>query len=400
MSKTYSKRKKYFIITTVIVLIILMVAKLYTSNNSGNNFQEVIQSVPNEKLLGLTNFISNENEKTQDAFFKKLSKITIDMIQKQDERLKKLEQQNELLLQELHSLKLPPQSASLREKLVFLYPYDLTTRFPGYVWQSWKYGLNDDRFDSRFREGEIQWANKNPGFVHEIFNDDTAHAVIRHLYKQIPEVGEAYKLLPEVILKMDFFRYLILFAKGGVYADIDTYPLQPIPNWIPQNVSPEELGLIISIGSDSNSPNWRLESARRLQFGQFVIQAKPGHPILREMIAQIVEETVSKSKDSNPDAIHLTGSSNQKNLKILKWTGSGRWTDIIMNYFNDYIQSSIYQKVTWKDFHELKVPKLVSDVLVLPLESFSSEIDIPKDGKIGDPLAFVKHYAANIWKSS
>ena len=88
--------------------------------------------------------------------------------------------------------------------------------------------------------------------------------------------------------KNGFFRYLILFAKGGVYADIDTFPIQPIPNWIPENVSPLDIGLIVGVESDSNSPNWRSESVRRLQLGQFVMQSKPGHPILREIIAQIV----------------------------------------------------------------------------------------------------------------
>lgn len=106
---------------------------------------------------------------------------------------------------------------------------------------------------------------------------------------------EAFELLPETIMKMDFFKYLILYAKGGVYADIDTYPLQPIPNWTPENVSPLDIGMIIAIESDSSSPDWRKEQIRRLQFGQFVIQAKPGHPILREAIAQIIEQTSVKN---------------------------------------------------------------------------------------------------------
>ena len=288
-----------------------------------------------------------------------------------------------------------------RERLLFVYPYDSSVRFPAYIWQSWKHGLNDERFNEKYREGESQWAWKNPGFVHELFNDDTAHTMIKFLYHQIPEVLEAYEAMPEVILRMDFFRYLILFAKGGVYADIDTYPLQPIPNWIPENVSPDELGMIVSIETDSNSPNWRTESVRRLQFAQFVIQAKPGHPILREIIAQIIERTLQKRKALlDTEKLKLTGSSNQRSLDISRWTGAGLWTDVILKYFNDYIQSSIYQKITWKEFHELKIPKLVSDILILPIHSFASDIEIPKDGKIEDPLAFVKHYAAKIWKTT
>jgi mannan polymerase II complex HOC1 subunit len=392
-----SKKRRPIIITVLIFLLLLIVTKITTSKNSAKNIHEVLQNIPNENILGLSKLIYNENEKNQDELVGKLEKL----FQSQDERLFKLEKQNDKLLGELKLLKTPPPLASIRDKLVFLYPYNSAVKFPAYIWQTWKHGLNDERFDELYREGETQWAWKNPGFVHELFNDDTAHAMVKYLYRQVPEVVEAFESMPEVILKMDFFRYLILYAKGGVYADIDTYPLQPIPNWIPENVSPTELGMIISIETDSNSPDWRSESVRRLQFCQFVIQAKPGHPILRETISRIVESTLDKKQALLPTEImQLFGSSNQKSLEISKWTGSGIWTDIIMNYFNDYIQSSVFQKITWKDFHDLKIPKLVSDILVLPIKSFASEIEIPKDGKIEDSLAFVKHYSAKIWKTT
>lgn len=369
--------------------------KITTSKHSVNNIQEVFQ---NDNILGISKLISNVNEKNQDEFLVRIDKMNQKLLQEQELRLGKLEKIQQQILSEIKALKTPPPRASIRDKLVFVYPYDPTVKFPAYIWQAWKFGLNDDRFEEKYREGETQWAHKNPGFVHELFNDDTAHTIIKYLYHQIPEIEETYIKLPEVILKMDFFRYLILYAKGGVYADIDTYPLQPIPNWIPDNVSPNELGMIFAIETDSNSPNWKQEVHRRLQFGQFVIQSKPGHPILREVIARIVESTTIKSLDG--EKLKLNALPHKKSLEISKWTGSGIWTDVVFHYFNDYIQSSIYQKVTWKDFHNLEVPKLVSDILILPILSFASEISIPKDGKISDPIAFVKHYAANIWKSA
>lgn len=390
----------------VMVTIILIITKITTSKNSAKNFQEVLQNIPNENLLGISKLLSSENEAKQDELFKKLEKLNRKLNLKQEERLLKIEKQNELILENLKALKVPNPELSIRDKLVYLYPYDASVKFPAYIWQTWKHGLNDERFEAKYRDGESQWAWKNPGFVHELFNDDTSHIMIKYLYNSIPEIIEAYESLPEVILRMDFFRYLILFARGGVYADIDTFPLQPIPNWIPENVSPNELGMIVSIEYDSNSAHWKQEAARRLQFGQFVIQAKPGHPILREIIAQITVNTLKKKRDLREssgnllETLKLTGNSNQKSLQILKWTGGGIWTDVIMTYFNDYIKSSIYQQITWKEFHDLKIPKLVGDILILPISSFASDIEIPKDGKIENPLAFVKHYAAKIWKTT
>lgn len=385
-------RRRPLLITFLVVVLLIVVMRFVSLRSktslSPDNF-------------GIFSLMFNENDKKQEEFFKKLEKMQLLFYAKQEERIANLERQNDLLLEQVRLLKVPPKAMSIRDKLVYMTPYDPKSKFPAYIWQSWKHGLNDDRFDEAYKEGQAQWAFKNPGFVHELFNDDTSYAVIRHLYSYVPEVLEAYESLPEVILKMDFFRYLILFARGGVYADVDTYPLQPVPNWIPENVSPTELGLIISVGSDSGSPNWRQESHRRLEFGQFIIQSKPGHPILREIISQITDNTLRRKREvKEGDRLSLEGSSNQRQLEISRWTGAGIWTDVVMGYLNDYVKSSIYQSVTWKEFHALEGPKLVSDILVLPVKSFASELEIPKDNKVSDPIAFAKHFMANIWKTT
>ena len=75
----------------------------------------------------------------------------------------------------------------------------------------------------------------------------------------------------------------------------------------------------------------------------------------------------------------------------MKWTGSGRFTDVVFQYLNDYILSSIYESINWQHLHNLEVPKLLGDVLVLPRVSFSAD-----DEK--NPLSFVKHYGDKIYK--
>ena len=378
-------RKYVPIILTLTILGLIITFFSFPSLNGGKDIQEVISNLPNDKMLGLSNLLSTENTKNQGELLAKIEKLHAKFFEEQNERLVRIEKQNKKLLEEIKLLKAPPATASIRDKLTFLYPYDADARFPAYVWQTWKHGLNDERFDERYKEGERQWAYKNPGFVHELFNDDTAHAMVKHLFKQVPEVIQSFEKLPEVVLKMDFFRYLILFAKGGVYADIDTFPIQPIPNWIPENVSPLDIGLIVSVESDSNSPNWRQDSVRRLQFAQFVMQSKPGHPILREIIAQIIEYT------KNMDTLELGGNTNEKSLTIMKWTGSARFTDVIFQYWNDYLLSGIFESINWQQLHNLNIPKLMGDVLVLPQNSFAA-----KDEK--DQLAFAKHYGDKIYK--
>lgn len=382
------------IIIVLVTIVLIFVLTRYSSHKSSDKDAT-------DKFNGLFSLAFSESDKKQDDFYKRLERLQTKFHKMHEQRLIELEKQTLNLAEEIRSLKVPPNGMLLREKLVFMVPYDPRSRFPGYIWQSWKHGLNDDRFDKGHKEGQAQWAYKNPGFVHELFNDDTSYAIIKHLYNYVPEIIEAYEALPEVILRMDFFRYLILFARGGVYADVDTLPLQPIPNWIPENVASSELGMIISVGTDVLTANWRHEYHRRLEFGQFIIQSKPGHPVLREIIARITHITLRKKKNlDDGQSLQVEGSPNQRQLEISKWTGSGLWTDVIMEYLNDYVKAAIYQPVSWKEFHALSVPKLVSDILVLPLTSFASELEVPKDGKISDPIAFAKHWSSKIYKTT
>lgn len=202
--------------------------------------------------------------------------------------------------------------------------------------------------------------------------------------------------MPTSILKIDFFKYLILLARGGVWADVDTDLLQPVPNWIPENVSPKEIGLIIGIEHDSKTPDWRSSYLRRLQFGNWVVQAKPGHPVIREMVARVTETTLEKKY---ADELNM----NLRNdLTIMGWTGTGAWTDVIFTYFNDYVQSGVLDKITWKHFHNLKVPKLVGDILVFPEVSFNApQADSDTDSKqlTNSALHFATHTKMKSWKN-
>lgn len=327
---------------------------------------------------------------------KKLDDLAENVLAKQENRLEKLERENQRLEKQLVEMKKPSANLSVPEKLSFMYSYDVNSKFPAYIWQSWRYGLNDDRFGKELKEGEEQWSYLNPGFVHDFFNDETSIAVIRYLYMNIPEVVQAYTILPHLALKADFFKYLILFAKGGVYADVDTLPLQPIPNWIPENVNPNELGMIIGIESDtSRRDEWKKHYTRKLQFGNWIIQAKPGHPILREIIADITETTLRKSKEGG--LLIRSDQDPEFALDVMGWTGTGRFTDVILSYFNNYMLSGIFSQITWKEFTRMEVPKLVSDVLVLPANSFNADANdkMPKNVVSSDrdhPLAFVVHY--------
>lgn len=357
------------------------------------DLQKLLQNLPKEISQSINN--ARSHDQRDEEMLQKFEKLTEEIKRSQHEQAKNFERQRRALERKIKELKKVPNDATLREKLSYTFEYDSMSKFPAFIWQTWDQVITDknhDGIDDLIASNKANWDEKNPGFVHEIYNEDIINAMVRHFYGNIPEVLEAYNALPAKILKIDFFKYLILLARGGVYADMDTVPLQPIPNWIPSDIEPKKLGLIIGIEHDAHDSSWRTDFVRRLQFGTWIIQAKPGHPIIREIVAQIVEITLQR-KSKNELNLNF-----RNDLNIMSWTGSGVWTDVIFTYFNDYLRSGVTKKVTWKEFHNLKTPKLLSDVLIFPNFSFNAPNKIANDDPLKQ-LYFTTHESAKFWKA-
>jgi alpha 1,6-mannosyltransferase len=276
---------------------------------------------------------------------------------------------------------------SMIERLAYQFPYDVETKFPAYIWQTWKYTPASGEFGDDFRPAEASWTEKHPGFIHEVITDQVAVHLMRHLYASVPEVLEAYEALPLPILKADFFRYLILLARGGIYSDIDTHAIKSALEWIPTNVPHEAVGLVIGIEADPDRPDWKDWYSRRIQFCQWTIQSKPGHPVLREIVAQITNETLARKKAGTLKAI-------ASDDKVVSFTGPAVWTDIIFDFFNDekyFDMRKSVKNITWEDFTGMTAPKKVGDVVVLPITSFSPGVEQMGAGDYDHPMAFVKH---------
>lgn len=273
---------------------------------------------------------------------------------------------------------------TLTEKLEYQYPYDVETKFPAYIWQTWKYGPAESKFS--FRGQESSWSELHPGFVHEVITDAVAANMVKLFYAGVPEVLEAYAALPLPVLKADFFRYLILLARGGVYSDIDTTALKSAVEWIPESVPRNAIGLVIGVEADPDREDWHEWYSRRIQFCQWTIQSKPGHPVLREVVAHITTETLKRKRSG--------GLKHFKTLDVIEFTGPAVWTDAIMEYFNDaryFDLSNSKGAIDWQNFTGMETPKKVGDVVVLPITSFSPGVAQMGAGEVDDAMAFVQH---------
>lgn len=253
------------------------------------------------------------------------------------------------------------------------------------MWQTWKHSPSQPEFDRRYRSAVDSWDVLNPDFVHKVVTDQAAAKLVRHLFADVPEVYEAYDALPQPVLKADFFRYLILLACGGVYSDIDTTALKAIAQWIPVDLQP--FGLGVGIEADPDRPDWHQWYARRIQFCQWTIVAKPGHPILVNVVASITEETLERKLR---DELH-----SQAMKTVMESTGPGMWTDTIFDYLNisQFVDDPAMNTSNnaWKQFADLKQPVKAESVLVLPITSFSPGVGHMGSGSTSDPLAYVSH---------
>ncbi|KAK9375468.1 nucleotide-diphospho-sugar transferase [Lipomyces chichibuensis] len=306
---------------------------------------------------------------------------------------------------------------STTRRLQRLFPYELALhkKYPRTIWQTWKYAPSDSRFSSKFNGGIEAWTRLNDGFTHEILDDDTAGNLVRQLYASVPEVIEAYFAMPKPILRADFFRYLILLARGGVYSDIDTTALKGVVKWFSYGVSDivknekgddtitltderaaevartieSDTGLVVGIEADPDRPDWHDWYARRVQFCQWTILAKRGHPVVLRIVSHITTETLRRKVTGTLDLPKSKDAGSQ----IMNWTGPGIWTDTIFEYL-----SGVQVHTDWHNVTGISRGKVIGDVVILPITSFSPGVGTMGANGPEHPHAFVYHTFEGSWK--
>lgn len=293
---------------------------------------------------------------------------------------------------------------NLRQRLYEQNTYNSSLPIPKSIYQTWKFN-EKDKIPKKVFNRMQSWILNNPDYNHTLFSDKDMDECVANEFKHVPEIVSAYNLLPKPVLKADFFRYLIIFRKGGVYADIDTINLKPINNWIASNklVYNEfsNPGLVVGLESSIERLSWLKNFSRRLQFVQWTLQGKPGHPILLELIAHITEITLSRAK--NNQLLTVLGKSASHD--VMNWTGPGIWSDEILKYLNKLFHNKeiytnddeYFEYFTQHSLGAFTQPVIIHDVAMLPLTSFCPGAN--GGGKVSDPLAYVRHCFDGSWKN-
>lgn len=254
----------------------------------------------------------------------------------------------------------------------------------------WKVAASDPDFPHR--ELIAKWKNENPTYKYNLYTDDEIHDIlVTHFANTVPEVVEAFDLMPNKIIQSDFSRYLLIFLFGGIYSDIDTKLEKPVDTWFD---SDRNVGFVVAVEEDMNVENWEHYMTRRVQFEQWTFKAKARHPILKKIIAKIVETTFNAAKNNKLQAYYKDFKNVDKcsSIDIMEWTGPVVWTDTIYGHLNSLenptivdvdssrqVSGTLYgpeegdDLITWKFFTGLAAPVMVDDVVIYPKLSFRED---------------------------
>ncbi|CDK29001.1 unnamed protein product [Kuraishia capsulata CBS 1993] len=310
----------------------------------------------------------------------------------------------------------PYETKVTEARLARQFPFDKTPRpIEKNIWQMWKVKPSDPDFPQK--DFVNQWKNDNPTYNYNFLTDDEILAHLRlQLKDTVPEVLEAFEMLPTKILKSDFSRYLMVYLNGGLYSDADTQLYKPVDQWFDSN---KNVGFVVGIEEDINAENWENYMTRRIQFEQWTLKAKARHPLLRKLIARITKVTFDAQKRGHLVAYYkdFKGVDKCKSVNIMEWTGPVIWTDTIYDYLNSLTNPTVVEidpertykpedelygpeigpgeNFNWKFFAGVKAPIMIDDVVIYPRLSFRDDIS-NNCGK----YCYVFHWFGGSWKNN
>jgi len=260
--------------------------------------------------------------------------------------------------------------------------------FPRKIWQTSKTsagGLGEDD-----RSSIQSWAKLNQKHRYEILTAHSAESYVRDRFAHRPDIEESFVDLQDPILRADFIRYLVLLGDGGIYSDLDTKSLKPIEDWIPHTFR-EKTNLVVGVEYDSLGKGKWVDWTLELQFATWAMMAKPGHLVLEITVDHVINRLRNLARKQEKTISGIKASFHE----VLDTTGPALFTEAVM----EAISFTTDTNFTWQNITGLTVPRLVGDILILPINAFGSGQLHSNSGSPDGDTALVQHLFRGSWKS-
>ncbi|KAL9101166.1 MAG: hypothetical protein Q9163_003544 [Psora crenata] len=236
------------------------------------------------------------------------------------------------------------------------------------------------------------WPTKNQDFSYTLLSNDGGNAFARKHYAHRPEILNVFLDLKFPVFRSDLLRYMILESEGGIYSDLDTLALHPFTEWIPQAMK-DDVRFVVGIEYDQGEGEPYYGMTEPLQFCQWTMASAPGHPIVRKAVTRVVDALHTLAAKQHVAIAEL----NPPDDEVIPVSGPLIWTTVIM----DVLTEMTALNVSHKNFTGLKEPKLVGDVLVLPVDGFGTGQPHSGANRVEGytpPTAMVRHLWKGSWK--
>lgn len=133
-----------------------------------------------------------------------------------------------------------------------------------------------------------RFRRQNPTYAYEFYTDERIEAFLYADFGK--EVTDAYRRIQVGAAKADFFRYAVLYKKGGIYLDLDSTIKKPLDRFI----LPEDTAIISHEANPGLYVQWALIYAA-------------GHPFL-ERTLELILDNIANNRHLY-DVHQLTGPS-------------------------------------------------------------------------------------------
>jgi mannosyltransferase OCH1-like enzyme len=277
-------------------------------------------------------------------------------------------------------------------------PPKVRSEFPRKIWQSWK--VNPLKFEERDLNTARSWLSKNPDYRYEVLTDDNDMRYVEWHFGpegfNRPDIVDFYRNVKAAIVKADLLRYLVMYAEGGLYADIDVEALKPLNKFIPERYNAKDIDMVIGVEIDE--PDWSehpILGPKSRSFCQWTFMCKPQLPVMMKLIEHIMTWLNGVAKEQQVPLAEVKLDFDQ----IISGTGPSAFTEAIIKDMN-MRKEDPKMKIDWDLFHDMSESRVVSRVLVLTVEAFAAGQGHSDSGNHEARAALIRHhYHASNWPS-
>lgn len=190
---------------------------------------------------------------------------------------------------------------------------------PKIIWQTHNYKY-DELPDNLFKNLKT-WETLNPTWEHKYIDNYERDNFIKNNF---PQFYNIFKTIDNPVFQCDFWRYLVVYKYGGVYADMDSICTKPL-DYMLQDYNGQDFIRL----SDKVTDIWPHSFPGNSHYA-----AKPNSPILKKIIDDLVE---NQDKDFEEISFDTYIKHSMTAQATLFFDASFHATELKKRFYNFYV---------------------------------------------------------------